>query len=127
MKIIGIAPAVNKVFVLNQESLNCIQPYEGHSTPKILYIFGKNPFVFKKTPSKICKHPFVLQKPRALFQMSKILLAAKHKNSTCSFLFAMEILKLLPLVVLSFVLYQRSSHMANGSLYFCCSMLCKIV
>ena len=26
---------------------------EGHFTPKIRYIFGKNPFVSKKNPSKI--------------------------------------------------------------------------
>ena len=34
MKIIGIAASVKKLLAFNQKSLNCIQPNEGHFTPK---------------------------------------------------------------------------------------------
>ena len=34
----------------------------GISLPKISYAFGKNPFFFKKNPSKIRINPFVLKK-----------------------------------------------------------------
>ena len=52
---------------------------EGISLPKISYTFGKNPFVFKKNPSKIRVNPFVLKKSRTLFPMSKLPLGPKRK------------------------------------------------
>ena len=42
---------------------------------KISYTFGKNPFVFKKNPSKIRVNPFVLKKSCTLFTMSEVPLA----------------------------------------------------
>ena len=44
----------------------------GISLPKISYTFGKNPFVFKKNPSKIGINPFVRKKSRTLFPMSEV-------------------------------------------------------
>ena len=45
---------------------------------KISYTFGKNPFVFKKNPSKIRINPFVLEKSRTLFPMSEVPLDLTH-------------------------------------------------
>ena len=39
---------------------------------KISYTLGKNPFLFKKNPSKIRINPFVLKKSRTLFPMSEV-------------------------------------------------------
>ena len=50
---------------------------------KISYTFGKNPFVFKKNPSKICINPFVLKKSRTLFPMSEVPLVGIHANDAC--------------------------------------------
>ena len=47
----------------------------GISLPKISYTLGKNPFVFKKNPSKIRINPFVLKRSRTLFPMSEVPLA----------------------------------------------------
>ena len=44
----------------------------GISIPKISYTFGRDPFVFKKNPSKIRKNPFILTASRTLFPMSAV-------------------------------------------------------
>ena len=58
----------------------------GISLSKISYTFGKNPFVFKKNPSKIRINPFVFKKSRTLFPMSEVPLAWMDILSTQSFL-----------------------------------------
>ena len=52
----------------------------GISLQKISYTFGKNPFVFKKNPSKIRMNPFVLKKSRTLFPISELPLAVNHES-----------------------------------------------
>ena len=46
---------------------------------------GKNPFVFKKNPSKIRVNPFVLIKSRTLFPMREVPLVVRS-NLSCKFL-----------------------------------------
>ena len=48
-----------------------LSPLRGISLPKISYT-GKNPFAFKKNPSRIRTNPVILKNSRTLFPMSEV-------------------------------------------------------
>ena len=56
------------------DKFQCILP-RGISLPKPRTLLAKNPFVFKKNPSKIRINPFVLTKSRTPFPRSQVPLA----------------------------------------------------
>ena len=58
----------------------CLNRGAFHSK-NISYTFGKNPFVFKKNPSKIRMNPFVLKKSRTLFPINELPLGLNQVKS----------------------------------------------
>ena len=83
-------------------SVVCDENRGAFHSQKISYSFGKNPFVFKKNPSKIRVNPFVLENLVCFFQWVKCLLQKSVSNGK--------------MIVFCFVVDLHARHLVNATI-----------